>query len=328
MQTIIASAILANGLRGEFQGTYENIRNRQADGRTGMLVSNIAATNRYHTFAYMGAAPHMELWKPGDPVPTDAMESVQFTGDVYNFARRVPWLKWDRKDDQLGTLYSSARKAGESAGLLPERFLFDMLNSATTTLPATMLAPDGAALFATTAGGAARFGATSGNLLTGTGIATAAAVTTDYYRAIVQFGLFQDGKGQPLLSPELIGRGVLVVHALADTEVFEAAFLQKRQGRDLSGVGVTPSNVVMDASRNVELWGSPRLATGDWYVALKDSPEKPFAMLDREGVKEFEALEDSNNSDHVRNTGQEYVQWETRQGAVIALPYGIIKINN
>lgn len=329
VQTIIASAVLANGLRGEFEGTYNTIRNRQADGRVGMLMSNVGATNRYHTFAYMNAAPHMELWKPGDPVPTDAMDSVSFTGDVYNFARRVPWLKWDRKDDQLGTLYTSARRAGESAGLLSERFLFDLLNGTTTTLPATQLAPDGAAIFATTAGGAARFGATNGNLLSGSGVATLSAIKTDYYRAMVQFGLFQDGKGQPLLSPELIAQGALIIHALADTEVFEQAFLQQRQGVVLgTDAGTTPTNVIQDASRNVELWASPRLATGDWYVALKASPEKPFALLDREGIVELQALESDNNSDHVRNTGQEYVQWEIRQGAVAALPYGLLKVNN
>jgi len=331
VQTIIASAVIANGLRADFQGTYTDIRNRQADGRVGMLMSNVGMTNRYQAFAYMGAAPHMELWKPGDPVPSDAMDSTSFTGEVHNWARRIPWLKWDRKDDQLGVLYDAAKKTGESTGLLPERFLFDLLNNALTpiTLPATMLAPDGAAIFATTAGGVARFGATNGNLLSGSGLATSSAVRTDYYSSIKQFGLFQDGKGQPLLSPETIGRGVLIIHALADTDIFEETFLQRRQGRVLgTDAGVSVSNVIQDASRTIELWGSPRLATGDWYVALKDSPTKPFALLDREGVREFEALEDNNNSDHVRNTGQEYVQWETRQGAVPALPYGIIKINN
>lgn len=329
MQGIIASAVLANGLKSEFADTYTKIRNRQADGRVGMLMEGVGATNRYHKFAYMNAAPHMELWKPGDTVPTDAMDGVQFEAVVHNWARRVPWSKWDRKDDQIGTLVDAARMAGQSAALLPERFLFDMLNGATTTLPATMLAPDGAAIFATTAGGAARFGATNGNLLSGSGLTTTATVLADYYSAMEQFGLFQDGKGQPLFSPEVVGSGVLIVHAIADTEIFEAAFLQRRQGRVIgTDAGVTPSNVVQDASRSVELWGSARLATGDWYIALKNPPKKPFALLDREGVQEFEALEGSNNSDHVRNTGQEYVQWETRQGAVPLLPYSLIKINN
>lgn len=330
MQPVIASAVLANGLRSEFADTYTKVRQSQSDGRVGMVMDlGVGATNRYHDFAYMEAAPHVELWKPGEAIPTDAMGSVSFRAHVHNFARRVPWSKWDRKDDQIGTLYESAKGAGRSAGLLPERFLFDLLNGTTTTLPSTILAPDGAAIFATTAGGAARFGATNGNLLSGSGLTTTATVLADYYSALTQFGLFQDGKGQPLLPPEIVRAGVLIIHAIADTAIMEAAFLQQRQGRVMgTDAGVTPSNVIQDASRSVDLMGSQRLATGDWYVVLKDPPKKPFFMMDREGVQEFEALEGGNNSDHVRNTGQEYVQWELRQGVGVGLPYAIIKINN
>jgi hypothetical protein len=167
----------------------------------------------------------------------------------------------------------------------------------------------------------------SGNLLTGSGIATTAAILGDYYAAIEQFLLFQDGKGQPLLAPELVDQGVVIVHAAADLEAFEEAFLQKRQGSSSADTG-SPSNIVQDASRNVTLWASSRLATGDYYIFLKAAPKKPTFLLDREGVQEFTSLEGDNNSDHTRSTGEEYIQWERRAGAGIALPYGAIKVNN
>lgn len=330
MSIIIASNVLANGLRTEFADTYTSVRNRQADGRLGMVMDlGIGATNRQHEFAYFEAAPHMDYWRRGDAIPADAMGSVTFTTKVYEWARRLSWSKFDRKDDQTRSLMEAAGMVGQSAALLPERFFFDLLQGTTTLLPGVPNAPDGAAFFATTAGGAARFGASSGNLLTGTGVATTATITADYYSALEQFLLFQDGKGQPLLSADRVAAGVLIIHAAADLDVFEAAFLQKRQGRLMgTDAGTTPSNVIQDASRNVELWASPRLATGDWYVFLKDPPKKPTFLLNREGVQEFSCLEGDNNSDHVRNTGQEYQQWETRQGAGIALPYGAIKVNN
>lgn len=330
MSLIIASSVLANGLRTEFADTYTKIRNRQADSRLGMLMDlSIGATNRQHEFAYFEAAPHMEYWRRGDAIPSDAMGSVTFTTKVYEWARRVNWSKFDRKDDQTQSLMEAARMAGESAALLPERFFFDLIGNTTVTLPAVPLAPDGAAMFATTAGGANRFGVSSGNLLTGTGVATTATILADYYSAIEQFMLFQDGKNQPLLSPETIASGVVIVHAAADTNIFEAAFLQQRQGVLIgTDAGTTPSNVVQDASRNVTLWGSPRIATGDWYVFLRNAPKPATFLLNREGVQEFSSLEGDNNSDHTRNTGQEYVQWETRQGAGIALPYAAIKVNN
>lgn len=331
MSEVIAAALLANGLRTEFADTYLAIRNRQADSRIGKIMDlGIGATNRRHEFGYFEAAPHVEQWRRGSTIPTDAMGSVQFTVPVYNWARRVKWHKDDRKDDQTSSLYDSAKMAGESAALLPERMFFDLIQGTTGTLPAVPLAPDGAAMFATTAGGAARFGITGGNLLTGTGVATTATVLADYYSALMQFLQFQDGKGQPLLNAGIVDQGVIIVHSAADLDVFEAAFLQKRQITVFGSntAAAAGSNIVMDASRNVELFASSRLATGDWYVFLKATPKKSTFVLDREGVQEFASLEGDNNSDHVRDTGEEYVQWELRQGAGIALPYGAIKVNN
>jgi hypothetical protein len=328
MSTTIASQVLANGLRTEFADTYSAVQNRQADSRLSLVMDlSIGATNRQHEFGYFEAAPHMEFWRRGDSIPTDAMGSVQFTVPVYTWARRIPWHKEDRKDDQTQSLFEVARMAGQSAALLPERFFFDLITGNTNTLPAVPTAPDGAAMFATTAGGVNRFGVSSGNLLTGSGIATTAAILGDYYAAIEQFLLFQDGKGQPLLAPELVDQGVVIVHAAADLEAFEEAFLQKRQGSSSADTG-SPSNIVQDASRNVTLWASSRLATGDYYIFLKAAPKKPTFLLDREGVQEFTSLEGDNNSDHTRSTGEEYIQWERRAGAGIALPYGAIKVNN
>lgn len=329
MSQVISSAVLANGLRTEFADTYMAINNRTADSRLAEVMDlGIGATNRQHEFAYFEAAPHMDYWRRGDTIPTDAFKSVQFSVPVYTWGRRVPWHKEDRKDDQTQSLFEMARMAGQSAALLPQRFFFDLLQGTTSTLPAIPLAPDGAALYATTAGGSPRFGATNGNLLTGTGT-TISTVLTDYYNAIEQFKLYQDGKGQPLLSDDMIDQGVIIIHGAGNTDLFEQAFMQQRQGFDLGGgAGVTPSNRVLDANRRVTLWGTQRIADNDWYVFLKAAPKKPMFMLDREGVTEYTSLEGDNNSDHTRNTGEEYVQWERRAGAGIALPFGTIKINN
>jgi hypothetical protein len=330
MSTVIASQVLANGLRTEFADTYSAIQNRQADSRLSLVMDlSIGATNREHEFAYFEAAPHMAQWTRGSSIPEDAFDSVSFTTPVYTWGRRIKWHKEDRKDDQTQSLMDIARMAGQSAALLPERFFFDLLTGGTNTLPAVPNAPDGAAFFATTAGGAARFGVTDGNLLTGNGIASVSSIRTDYYNAIEQFKQMQDGKGQPLLSDEVIDSGVVCVHSAADTEAMEEAFLQRRQGEVLgTDAGTTPSNLVQDASRNVTLWGSQRLATGDWYVFLRNPAKRATFTLDREGIQEYSSLEDDNNSDHTRNTGEEYVQWERRAGAGIALPYSAIKINN
>ena len=336
MTEIITTPTLVNGLRSDFIDTYQGIRNRQKDSRLALVMGEIAATNRKQDFAYFEKAGHVRLWRRGEAIPKEAHGSIGFSAYVHNWGMGVDWHKDDLQDDQTQSLMQSAKEAGESFGLLPERLFFDLLTGTATNLPAIPLAPDGAAFFATTASSVARFGATNGNLLTGAGVATTSAVLADYYKAIVQFGAFQDGKGQPLFSPETIGQGVLIIHANADTQIMEEAFLQKRQGVGYTAAGATgtsslvygttPSNIVQDASRNVQLWASPRIATGDWYVFLLGAPKKPTFLLKRQEVQEHVSTMD--NSDNARKTGQEGIQWDSREGAGIALPYGAIKINN
>lgn len=337
MTRVLASAVLANGLRTEFADAYTKIRNRQKDSRLGLIVDGIGATNRQHEFAYFNAAPHAEYWRRGDPIPGDSMDSVKFTAKVYEWGRRLSWSMFDRKDDQTQSLMDAAKMVGQSLALIPERMFFDHLLTTATTLPVVGTAPDGAALYATTAGGAARFGATNGNLLTGSGVSTVSQVLTDYYSALAQFLAFQDGKGQPLFSDETIRSGVVIVFGSSNLKLFEEAFLQLRQGivygSNTAAAAVT--NIVQDASRNVDLWPSQRISQAstsadrnDWFVFLKNPPKKALFTLDREGVREQQALESDNNSDHVRNTGEEYVQWYSRQGMGIGPAYSTIKINN
>lgn len=330
MSDVMASAVLANGLRTEFVNTYSKIQNRQKDSRLASVMDGLGATNREHKFAYFESAPYFEEWRRGDTIPTEGFDSVQFDVAVHSWGKRVKWHKHDRKDDQTASLMSVARQAGTSAGILEEEFFFDLLAGTTNRLPAVPLAPDGVALYSTVDGnGDARFGATSGNLLTGSGVGTASAIKTDVYTAIEQFKAFRDTKNQPLFSEGIVDGGLLLIHAAENTEIMEETFLQRRLG-EVRGTdaGTTPTNLFQDASRNFRLWGSSRLTGNDYYLVLLNAPLKPTFLLDREGVQEFEALEGSNNSDFVRDTGQEYVQWERRAGAGIALPYATIKINN
>lgn len=331
MSQVISSQLLANGLRTEFADVYTKLRITQANSALALVMDlGIGATNRKHEFGYHEAAPHMERWIRGESIPSAAFSSVQWSTPVYTWGRRIPWHKEDRKDDQTQSLFQVARQCGASAGILEERFFFDLLTGSTNTLPAVPTAADGAAFFATTDGaGAARFGVTSGNLLSGNGVASASAIRTDYYNAIEQWKLMQDGQGQPLLSSEIVDAGVLIIHGAANTEIFEEAFLQKRQGVVKgTDAGTTPTNLVQDASRNVKLWGSSRVSDNDWFVFLLNAPTLPTYALDREGLREDQALEGDNNSDHVRTTGEEYIQWERRAGAGIALPYAGMKVNN
>lgn len=328
MSRVIASQVLANGLRTEFWDQYAAVKNRVADSRLASVMDlNVPATNREHDFAYFESAPHFKLWERGGEITAKGMSSVKFTATVHEWGRKIPWLAWDRADDQTSSLMDVARQAGESAALLPEQFFFDLIQNATATLPTVPNAPDGAAMFATTAGGSARFGATNGNLLTGGGT-TAQQILTDFYDAIVQFKKFQDTEGQPLLNDSVLDAGFVLVHPVELTEAMETAFLQKMQLGDATAGG-SKSNLVADTAKRVTLWGSSRLTDADdWYLFLANPPKEQTFFLDREGIQEQTALQSDNNSDHVRSTAEESIQWHSRSGGGISLPYGAIKTTN
>lgn len=339
MATVLSNNVLVNGLRTEFADTYSAIRNRQADSRLGQVMDlSVSATNRNHDFAYFEAAPHMTYWQRGDTVPTDVMGSVQFNVPIYEWARRVPWSKWDRKDDQTQSLMDVARMAGQSAALLPERFFFDLLTGSTNTLPAVPNAPDGVAFFSATDGsGGNRFGISGGNTISTDGVAATHQIRTNYYECLQRWKRMQDGKGQPLLSDETIDGGTFIIHSAEDNEIFEQTFLTTLGPAGITGTGAigTPSggaataisNLVKESGRTVDLWSTSRLSTGSWYIFLKNAPKKPTFLLTREGVQEFSSLEGDNNGDHTRDTAEEYVQWEERSGAGVALPFGAIKVS-
>lgn len=330
MSTVITSQLLANGIRREFASTYESRRQLLPDSRMGMVLDIIGATNRIEEFGFIEAAPHVELWQQGDPIPTDGMSDLYQSVKVYDWGRRIRWHKNDRDDERTGSLLKMARMAGASAATLPERLAMDVIGGTTNTLPAVPNAIDGAAMYATTDGNSNdRFGVTDGNLLSGNGVASASAIKQDYYNAIEQFKLMQDGKSQPRWSDEVVDGGVIVLHAASNTEAFEEAFMQRRQG-EVQGTdaGVTPTNLIQDASRDVTLWGTQRLTGNDWYVFLKRAPDKALFALDRQGVETHQALMEDNNSDDVRSTKLEYVQFDLRMGIGINLPDTTIKINN
>lgn len=327
---VISTPLFYEGLRQDFAGTYREVQQRQSDGRLGMVMSGIGTTTRRTTFGYVEAAPHMMHWRHGDAIPTDAMSSKRYSVDAHPFGVRVQWSRWDREDDQTQSIVDQAKMAGESAAMSNERIFRDLLTGNTNFLPQTVTAPDGANFFAATAGGAARFGVSGGNIVSGSGVATVSQVLTDYYSSIVRFLTMQDGKGQRLHPSSRIDQGVLIIHSAADLKVFEEAFMQQRQSsvHGSNTAASTPSNVVIDSSRNVELWAMSELATGDWYVFLKGSPIKPTFVVERSPIEVEQSFVGDRPGDMTNTTAIEYIQWTQRLGGGINLPYGALQVNN
>lgn len=288
----------------------------------------IPSDRRTEYYGYFESAPYPKRWAQGETISSKNFKSNSFSVTNYTWGRRVEWDKSDRLDDLTKSLMVRARDAGAHWATLEERQFFQVLLSTVDQdlLPAIPLAPDGAALFATTAGGAARFGVTGGNIVATSGVASAAAIRTDMMSVMSRFRRFQDTEGQPLWDETVLEQGVTVMFNPANLEVFNSAFLQRVQAQAVttatSNAGVT--NLITDSNIPVKLWPTQRITDNTWYVALHGSQKKAIFSQSREPLQEYYAT--SDNSDSVRDTRTEYVQWESRGGVGVAIPYGLIQV--
>ena len=87
------------------------------------------------------------------------------------------------------------------------------------------------------------------------------------------------------------------------------------------------SNTIAESGVKFDLFPSQRLSdTSDWYVFADGLPHKAVFEQTRDPMEVAVAVDET--SDHVRDTGQKYIQWEARNGYGVAIPYSTVKVNN
>lgn len=325
-QTILTGNTLAAGLRSDFQETYRPIYDGVEKELGSVMALDIPTQHLTETFAYRESLPGPALWLRGDPMPEGGLGSKSYTVTHFDYARRVTWHRNDRHDNRIGDLYADARMLGGRFARLDSKAFIEILTGTASLLPAIPTCPDGAALFATTAGGVNRFGVSSGNLLTGTGVATAAAIMTDFYSAITQFDKFQDTTGEPYYEPDAMGASYVVYFGVGNRKLFSDAFKLNLVHSVISSTGAAISNTILADGINVRLVATSRITDNDWFVFREDAPVKAIASTLLEPLREEEATAD--NSDVSRDSGLEYVQFVVRKGYLCNIPIGAIKVNN
>ena len=332
---VSATEALARGLRTTFVDTYQRLLAEAHPLLKKVMDLGLPSDKSSELYAYFESSPHPTRWPRGEDIPADAFRARNWTVENYDWAKKVSWHSNDEADDQTKSLVDRVRDVAGAFQILPERIFFQVLTGSVDLdlLPVVPTAPDGAALFATTAGGAARFGVTGGNIVTGTGVATVAAVHTDLYGGIARFLRMQDTEGQPLWPPELVGRGITIVYGSANELVFRQAFSQMNHVQIVQNVAAAenvaaaaPSNVVLNSGLRFNLWSSPRILDNDWFVFLDGGPKKAIFEQVREPLQDD--VEDFGNSDRTRSTKMKSIQWHARMGYGVSLPYQAIQINN
>jgi len=308
-----------------WQIAYDEMKSRLAE----VMELAIPSDRRTEWYGYYETAPYPKRWPDGETIASKNFQSRSFSVTNYRWGRRVEWSKDDRLDDLTKSLLDRARDAGGHWATLEERLYFQILMSTVDPdlLPAIPLSPDGVALFSATGPtGAARFGVTGGNIVATSGVASAAAIRTDLMTCLSRYRRFQDVEGQPLWDDPTIEKGLVVMFNPVNIEVFNGAFLQRVNAQAIttatSNAGVT--NLIMDSGIPVKLWPTQRITDNTWFVALRGARKKSVFSQTREPLQEYFAT--SDNSDTTRDTRTEYIQWESRGSAGVAVPYGLIHV--
>jgi hypothetical protein len=323
---VIAGASFAPGLRTEFLNTYSSVYDGIKGGLSKVMRLGIPSDKNEETYFFWESAPHVKRWIRGATMPSKNFKGVAYTAPNYEWAQSIPWHFADRQDDQTRSLPDQARKMGKSFALLEERVFFEFITGTASLMPNVPNAADGAALYATTAAGAARFGATNGNSLTGTGTSVA-QYQTDFFTHMSQYRLYQDTEGQPLWDDATLDGNVKIYFAAgANEENFKKAFAQGITHSVLSTTGAGVTNVILDAGYKVKAIPTSRLTGNSWYSFLEDADVKAIFSQLRQPVSEIVAT--FENSDTTRHTGMETFAMWARFGFGIGTPYSTQKVTN
>lgn len=330
MLPVISGASFAAGLRGEFFNAYQQ-RYQALTNRIGKhMALGLPSTRNEEPYFYFESSPYFRRWVRGRGMSYKNFKGIQWTVTNYEWARAIPFHYRDVNDDQSKSLMTRARELGIRGAITDEDIFFQIMQGTSDDdlLPAVPNAPDGAALYATTAGGSNRFGISNGNIITGGGVATVSSIQTDYFKAISRMVQFQDTQGGRLLDPEKIRGAKTLYYNPANMEVVEKAFEQSLIHSIVSGTGAAVSNVVkeMSAKHNVVTVPHPKITDNDMYLFIDDPEVKPIFMQEREPLRD--AFADFDNSDSTRDTGIQSIRFWFTRGYGVGPAYYTVKINN
>lgn len=307
-----------------FQEQYEPFFFHVGNETSGKNLARIAK------FAWKESVPFPKRWDRGEARDHQLFKDVSIDVPIHRFELTMDVEIHDQEDDQLGT--GSAKRHMQLAVnrylTLPMKLLAEYLNGTATLLPSLDTAYDGANLFATTDGsGAARFGVTNGNLLSGTdsGTVTVAGMVTDIFNAHKQFIQYTDTAGEIIFDYQDADPGnflLIVPPAMAQVanEVAQSEYLRFTGSTD----GGLQTNVLKG---RVDYKINPYLTSSDdYFILLRNNYWKP--MLKRQNLDVKSIWADINNSDRAREEYIEALYTDTRIGLSVWAPFTCIKINN
>ena len=323
MPTMQHGALLEPGLRNEFSQVY-NPMYEGLRARIGEVIWLEATSDKLQEiYGFWNAPLYPVRWPEGSIIPSKGISSQRFSVINRDFGRRV-YLPRNVEDDQTGTAYTVARNLARTWAILPELIFYQFIQAGTdnTLLPNVPNSADGNALYLTTT----RYGSSSGNVVTVTGTSTVQQIITDVFSVIRRFQEFQNTESQPFFDA-LQTKKMSVFHGTSLTQVMQQAEFQTMQHSLVTSTGAPVSNLLSDAKTDIAFVPSQRITGTSYYCFLRGLPDamKPVIRQVRKGMNEAQG--NWATSDHTRDTGQAYVQFDSREGWGSALAIGTIRVS-
>ena len=326
---VIAGNVLAAGLNDRWKATYEGAL-ASYPWLDKIMDRTPTSDKRTETYAYFKSAPQLERKPDGQAIASENFDADSYSVSNFEVEKRIPWRIKDRQDDQTKSLMTHVEMLARDAATYDARIAGQMLSAGTdiALLESVPNAPDGGAIFATTAGGAARFGVTDGNLLTGSGVSNPDQITTDMFAVIAQYQLMQDTKGRRLWNDLVLSGEYFVLYApsAANSLNFTKAFKQMIVASTAGAAGAGVSNPITATGLNITPMPFFYYSGGDWTVHLADAPIK--ALFKQTRIPFYTTYSVEENSDEARNEGVEAFYVKGRLGYGANLAASAVKVNN
>lgn len=291
--------------------------------------------NQTETFGYVESVRGARLIKRGEVIPKSGTKTISYTANIKEYGGGIDAYHLSLKYDNLKVLLAGAQGMATKNALVTEKVLVSHLTGTADrdVIDVIKNAPDGAATYATTAGGSNRFGISSGNLLSGHSVSTPQGIRTAIYAVTTQYAGMLDTVGDQMWDSSTLDQGIFIVHSSADEHNFAKATEQSMMLEYIAAattgtddVGGAVSNIFKDANRKVKRFGTQCLATGSWYAVLMGISEdqKPFAKY--VGNEFQERYYNGSNDRESFETGYESMNYRGSFMWVVNMPLATIKV--
>lgn len=308
-------ALLTAGLRADFSQAFTP-RYQGVMARIGSIVGEVTSDKMTEIYGALKSPIYPVRWDPGTQMPSKDVLSIQVSVTNIDWGRRV-YLPRNWEDDQTKTAWQVARGLGGNWATLPERLFYQFIQAGTDPdlLQVLTTSYDGTALYSASA----REGSTVGNITTQTGSSTTQQIITDFFSMDSNVTNIQNSESQPFFDPSDLNHYTLFYGPSINLQMMQASkaisVMSKIVGTSTTDISTAAGipNTIIASGKTVSWQMSQRITNTAIYMFLTgiQNETRAVARQLRKGLNE--AVGNWETSDHTRNTGQPYIQYDNRE---------------